>query len=202
MGHYISAIVGKAPINEAKAIERGLPVIFEGEFVIVPVSWDIIIKLARDDEPADGEATNIFNTHVPHMLARELGMVSYALIATDHFGGVGEQNAWYCGTNSKELRDVPINEALRALGVTRTPPYIEPPARERGPGLWGKLRSWWEGRPYMSPRERSNMYPKVDEFDTINLGQYRSIEHSDFWTEDKRGQRVGKILVGDKRLMD
>ncbi|MBL7950957.1 MAG: hypothetical protein JNM62_04500 [Flavobacteriales bacterium] len=200
MGHHISAIVGKAPINEAKAIERGLPVIFEDAFVIVPVPWELIVKLARDDEPAGDAATDIFNTHVPHLLAREMGLTSYALIATDYFGGVGEQNAWYCAADGKELRDVSINEALRALGVPRTPRFMEPTERE--PGLLGKLRSWWEGRPYMSPHERSNRYPTKDEFDTINLGRYRHMDDSGLWMEERRGQRVGNILVGDRRMMN
>lgn len=202
MGHHISAIVGKAPINEAKAIERGLPVIFEGAFVIIPVQWELIVALSRDDEPAGDAATDIFNTHVPHMLAREMGLTSYALIATDYFGGVGEQNAWYCAPDGKELRDVSINEALRALGVQRTPSFIEPSANERGPGVLGKLRSWWEGRPYPGPRERSNMYPQTDEFDTLRLGNYRSMEDARFWVPESVGQRVGNILVGDRRIMD
>lgn len=201
MGHSISAIIAQAPINEAKAIERGLPVIFEGAFVIVPIPWELLVELSHDDEPADDAATNIFNTHVPHLLARELGMASYALIETDYFGGVGQQNATFHGADGQEVRDITINDALRSLGVQRTPPYIEAPEKESGPWLFAMLRSWWEGRPYISPRERSNRYPTKDEVDTIHLDQYRGIEDSRFWVEGKSGQRVGNILVGDRRIM-
>jgi hypothetical protein len=201
MGHSISAIIAQAPINEPKAIERGLPVIFERAFVIVPIPWELLVELSRDDEPADDAATNIFNTHVPHLLARELGMAAYALIQTDYFGGVGEQNASLHATNGQAIRDITINTALRMLGVQRTPPYREDQVSDRRGGLLGKVRSWWAGRQSISSSQRSNMYPIKDEFDTLNLGEYRSMEDGRFWADGKAGQRVGNMLVGDRRIL-
>ncbi len=202
MGHKITAIIAQAPINEASAIARGLPVIYEGNYVIIPVPVELIWKLAGDDEPADGAATTIFNTQVPHQLAKELYMASYALIETDYFGGVGEQNASFHGADGSVLRDVSLNEALRALGVQRKPCYIDPPAKAPKPSLFDRIRSWWEMRPYISKAERSNMYPENDEFDMINLGSYRQMVDARFWAEGKSGQRIGNILVGDRRIMD
>ncbi|GEM_PF-3137306 len=201
MGHSITAIIAQAPINEVKAIERGLPVIFEGAFVIVPVPWELLVELSNDDEPADGAATTLFNTHVPHLLARELGMAAYALIQTDYFGGVGEQNATYHGTAGQEIRDITINTALRMLGVQRTPPYHEDQVSDRTGGLLAKVRSWWAGRSSIGSDQLSNMYPAKDEFDTLNLGEYRSMEDGRFWAEGKAGQRLGNILVGDRRIL-
>lgn len=201
VGHSITAIVAPAPINEAVAIRHGLPVIFEGAFVIVPLPLAYIWELAPDEDHGD-EPTGLFNSKVPRHLARELGMASYALIETDYFGGVGDQRACYHGADGRDLKDVYINEALRALGVQRTPAYIEPSTQERGPGLLDRLRSWWEMRPYKSPRERSNMYPEVDEFDTLHLSDYRSMVDSRFWAKESTGQRVGNILVGDRRVLD
>jgi len=201
MGHSITAIVAPAPINEAVAIRHGLPVIFEGAFVIVPLPLAYIWELAPDEDHGD-EPTGLFNTIVPHQLARELGMASYALIETDYFGGVGSQRACYHGADGRALKDVSINEALRALGVQRTPAYIRPPVKERSPGLLDRFKSWWEMRPYKSPHERSNMYPEVDEFDTLHLSDYRSMEDDRFWETGRTGQRVGNILVGDRRVLD
>lgn len=201
MGHSFSAIIAQGPINEAKAIERGLPVIFEGAFVIVPIPWELLVELSHDDEPADDAATNIFNTHVPHLLARELGMASYALIETDYFGGVGQQNATFHGTDGQAIRDITINTALRMLGVQRTPPYREEQLSDRTGDLLAKVRSWWAGRSSISSSQRSNMYPIKDEFDTLNLGEYRSMEDGRFWADGKAGQRVGNILVGDRGIL-
>ncbi len=199
MGHLLNAIIARGPIAEAKAVERGLPVIFEGDFVIVPIHWDVLMELSRDDEPADGSAMNMFNTHVPHLLASELGMDPYVLIETCYHGGIGEQHASFHRADGYELRNVSINTALRALGVNRTPPYQDPLPKEAGPDLWDRLENWWKGRRYMSPRERSNLYPVMDEFDTLGLGRYRSMDSSEFWEEGKSGQRIGNILVGDRR---
>lgn len=202
MAHFITAIIAQAPINEATAIALGLPVIYEGNYVIIPVPVELIWKLAGDDEPADDAATTIFNTSVSHQLANELGMVSYALIETDYFGGVGEQNASFHGADGSVLRDVSINEALRALGVQRKPCYTVLPSKAPKPGLFDRIRSWWEMRPIISKAERSNMYPEKDEFDMINLGDYRQMEDARFWIEGQSGQRIGNILVGDRRIIN
>lgn len=45
------------------------------------------------------------------------------------------------------------------------------------------------------------MNPINDEFDTLNLGEYRSMEDGRFWADGKAGQRVGNILVGDRRIL-
>ena len=201
MGHSISAIIAQGPINEVKAIERGLPVIFEGAFVIIPIPWELLVELSNDDEPADGAATNLFNTHVPHLLARELGMAAYALIQTDYFGGVGEQNAMFHGADGQAIRDITINTALRMLGVPRTPPYREEQLSDRTGDFLAKVRSWWAGRSSISSSQRSNMDPINDEFDTLNLGEYRSMEDGRFWADGKAGQRLGNILVGDRRIL-
>jgi hypothetical protein len=200
MGHSITAIVARAPINEAVAKSHGLPVIFEDAFVIVPLPIEYIWELGPDEDHGD-EPTGLFNSQVPHQLARELGMASYAFIETNYFGGVGEQRACYRGADGKHLEDVTINEALRALGVQRTPAYIEPPLNERRPNLLDRMRSWWEMRPHRGASERSNLYPQLDEFDTLGLGNYRSMEDSRFWVEERSGQRVANILVGDRRVL-
>ena len=76
-------------------------------------------------------------------------------------------------------------------------PFDQPFQEMITEGAWGTVWS----RPGISPRERSNRYPTKDEFDTIHLDQYRGIEDSRFWVEGKSGQRVGNILVGDRRIM-
>ncbi|MBK9513901.1 MAG: hypothetical protein IPO05_09820 [Flavobacteriales bacterium] len=120
MGHLLNAIIARGPIAEAKAVERGLPVIFEGDFVIVPIHWDVLMELSRDDEPADGSAMNMFNTHVPHLLASELGMDPYVLIETCYHGGIGEQHASSPGrmdTNCATYRS--IQHCARSASIGR-----------------------------------------------------------------------------------
>lgn len=168
--------------------------------MIVPLPIEYIWELAPDEDHGD-EPTGLFNSQAPHRLAQELGMSAYALIETDYFGGVGEQRAYFQGADGAPLKEVSINEALRALGVGRTPAYELPPLEEPPPSLLDRLRSWWQMRPYRPPYERRNMYPKVDEFDTLHLGEYRSMVDSRFWAAGKSGQRVDNILVGDRRVL-
>ncbi|MBX2974152.1 MAG: hypothetical protein KF797_13730 [Flavobacteriales bacterium] len=196
MGHSITAIVAPAPINEAAATKHGLPVIFEGAYAIVPLPIEYIWELAPDEDHGD-EPTGLFNSQAPHQLARELGMAVYALIETDYFGGVGDQRASYHGADGKDLRDVSINVALHKLGVERTMAYAEPTPKAAPHGWLARLRSRWAKAEPIAHRELS----ELDEFDSLNLSDYRSMEDSRFWKEGMQGQRVGNILVGDRRVL-
>lgn len=196
MAHSITAIVAAAPINEAAAIKHGLPVIHEGAFVMVPLPIEYIWELAPDEDHGD-EPTGLFNSQAPHRLASELEMKAYALIETDYFGGVGDQRASYHNAEGAELRDVSINEALKELGVTRSKAYVEPTPRAAPHGWWARLRSRWVKSDPAVPGKLT----ELDEFDSINLSEYRSMEDFRFWKAGMQGQRVGNILVGDRRVL-
>ena len=122
MAHFISAIVGKLPIDKTKAKAYDLPVFEEGDFVIVglyPSHTDYWSEKLGFDH-GDSEEL-LMDMPCVHFFAEELGLSQFAIIFTDYFGGVGEQGAvvYEDGKRLSVKKTHPINWALNRLGVKR-----------------------------------------------------------------------------------
>ena len=73
-----------------------------------------IDKLDIED---DQDNDIILNCRLTHYFCKELGINHYAIIETDYFGGIGDQNANVYKNDKKQKSSVSINEALEDLGV-------------------------------------------------------------------------------------
>ena len=123
MGHHISAIIGKAPINKEKADEYDLPYFVENSFVIVALEashidfWDK--KLGYGYE----KMSKLFmDSKCTHFFAQEIGLSNFAIIFTDYFGGSGSQSATVYNSGKQILPPTEngVNKALRKIGVERS----------------------------------------------------------------------------------
>ena len=122
MGHQISALIAKAPIDTEAARQFDLPVIIQNDFAIVGLDaahsdhWSEELGLENTDF-----SEMILDRPVTHEFALRLGMERYALIETDYFGGAGEQcAAVYHGSTIEMAATMGgINAALKLLGVKR-----------------------------------------------------------------------------------
>ena len=132
MGHDICALIVTEPFDERAARDwdvAGLPLGHHLRLVHVSTSYTAYwqarrAETARLDVPADFPAVFPREGVVASLAAALAGPTragrepSFALVATDYFGGAGEQ--WACayvdGRRVSDVRD--INAALRVLGVT------------------------------------------------------------------------------------
>lgn len=122
MGHRISAIIGKSPVNIEVARKYDLPIFTEDEFVIVALDpshadfWDE--KLGFNYER---KSEILMDTACTHHLVNELGLSKFAIIFTDYFGGAGEQEAavYENGVQIMPPTKDGINRALKMLGVQK-----------------------------------------------------------------------------------
>lgn len=128
MGHSITAMVARLPVDLAAAEQLGLHVIQRpGGFVVLPLWAELVDRWA---ERLGGEG---FRSERPLLDALVLERVAkrvlgpealYAIVETDYFGGAGDQAAVvYRGSRQvmapRVARIGPINAALRRLGVER-----------------------------------------------------------------------------------
>ena len=115
MGFNFDAIIGKKPIKEDQAKVMGLPIIYEAGYAIIPLI-DLNVEhysLDRDiDDEYFGDEIQFDYTSV-HCMAKDLGLTDYVLarLSYDYFWGT------YYKNGVKELHEVHINDALRALGA-------------------------------------------------------------------------------------
>jgi hypothetical protein len=199
MGHVLDAIVARSPINEERAIQIGLALIYEKEYVILPTPYDLWSALSGIGWKSGDD---IFNLDTPHVLAKELGMTNYVLIRTDYDGGRGYQEASYHAADGRELKNIMINMALRELGVERIPRRRKVVAVSP----WIFFERWWRkliGQPgYFQVVIDPNWDCDVDEFDMINLGKHRISESPEYWDDAKAGQRIGNVVMGWRSLWD
>ncbi|WP_125461708.1 MULTISPECIES: hypothetical protein [Rhodomicrobium] len=122
MGHQISALIARAPIDAEAARQFDLPVIIENDFAIVGLDATHSDHWSKELGLENTELSEmVLDRPVTHEFARRLGMERYALIETDYFGGAGEQcAAVYCGlTIAMPATPDGINAALKLLGVKR-----------------------------------------------------------------------------------
>ena len=92
MGHRITAIVGKRPIDEKRAHTYDLPFFYEGEFVIVALDASHNDYWAEKFGLGYVEVSSVFlDTKCTHQLASKLGLNCFTVINTDYFGGTGTQ---------------------------------------------------------------------------------------------------------------
>jgi hypothetical protein len=122
MGHCISALIGKVPIDKNKAAQYDLPFFEKNGFVIVALDpshadfWDE--KLGYGYEKV---SEILMDTKCTHFLAKEIGLTEFAIIHTEYFGGVGEQFAasYQSETQTLAPSEDGINKALKRIGVKR-----------------------------------------------------------------------------------
>jgi hypothetical protein len=122
MGHNISALIAKAPIDVDAAKRFDLPVFVRNGFAIVALHpehcdhWTAALGL-----PNDSFSKMLLDCPVTREFAKALGMTRYALIETDYAGGLGTQLAAVYQGSQLEMAPTPdgINAALRMIGVTR-----------------------------------------------------------------------------------
>lgn len=122
MGHYITALIGKGPINKEVAEKYDLPTFDENGFVIValhPTHADYWDEKLGYGYKARSEI--IMDTECTHFFAKELGFKKFAIINTDYFGGVGEQIATVYHKAEQIMMPTKdgINEALKLIGVKK-----------------------------------------------------------------------------------
>jgi hypothetical protein len=122
MGHHITALIGKAPVNKESAEKYDLPLFEENGFVIVALCrthtdyWDEKLGYGYKKK-----SEIIMDTECTHFFAKELGLTKFAIINTDYFGGIGEQIAAVYENAEQILPPTKdgINSALKTLGVKK-----------------------------------------------------------------------------------
>src|SRR5262245_29265409 len=118
MGHHISALVAKAPIDLAAARRFDLPVFMQNGFAIVALHpehcdhWTAALALTNDSF-----SKILLDCSTTREFAKALGMTRYALIETDYSGGLGSQLATVYQGPQLEMAATPdgINAALRLI---------------------------------------------------------------------------------------
>ena len=117
MGHYIDAIVGHKPINENKAKELGLALIYESEFVIIPLIEENIYHFEIEngiDSENFGDEIN-FDCTTTLIIAEHLELKEYIIMTLSNPDFLG---SYYKGKN-KIHHELNINLALNYLGVPK-----------------------------------------------------------------------------------
>jgi hypothetical protein len=123
MGHHISAIIAKLPVDLAAAAQFDLPVYIECGFAIIALDpehadyWQQSLHILDSQDSAI-----ILDCAVTHYFARHIGLSRYTIIETDYAGGAGTQAAVVY--ENQEIIMPPthggINAALALLGVQRS----------------------------------------------------------------------------------
>ncbi len=132
MGHQITAILLKGPYDPALALEHDL--------WAVPMKYDLTLFWTHlfhaeywqhrlgitgflDVPPVVKEDMGMFPDHrvIAHLMARITATQEplFAVIATDYFGGVGDQGAALYRGETLIPGSVSINAALQGLGVVK-----------------------------------------------------------------------------------
>ena len=124
MGHHISAVICKLPVDIDQAAKLDLPVFSQDGFAIIAMNCthsDLWAEKLGVGHVAYSDM--IFDRAITLKFASMLGIETFALIETDYFGGFGEQFATVY-ERDKRVFDVTsdgINQALRLVGVERAP---------------------------------------------------------------------------------
>ncbi|MES2556318.1 MAG: hypothetical protein V4604_09225 [Bacteroidota bacterium] len=160
MGHHICAIIGKQESANIDIIKKyQLAAAFENNYVIIILKMDSIfywsdqLNLSFDSESEDID----WACPLVFFFAQEIGFEEYAIIQTNYFGGMGSQCASLYRNGNCILKEVDINETLKALGVT--------------------------------------VQTKTDEFEEINLDDYRASEYY-YWTENNLAEDQDNMIPG------
>lgn len=154
MGHAITAIITKNPIDENKAKELDLACFHEKNVTIIGLDtchsefWAKQFGIYDDSSDFFGYPAGVF-VNSTLKLAEAIGISKFALITTDYFGGIGVQAGRVFINNKEVILDGYNSDDALFKGVTinATLKYI------------GVKKSLFK-----------------DEFDTINLSKYRSFD--------------------------
>jgi hypothetical protein len=123
MGHQISAIITKLPIDMDAAAPFDLPVFIENGFAIIaldPEHVDYWQKQLHIPDTYDEEI--VLDCAITHYFAKHLGVSQYAIIETNYSGGTGTQVAvvYHHQQVIMPTTQGGINAALVVLGVQRS----------------------------------------------------------------------------------
>lgn len=117
MGHCIHAIIGHEPVNKEQAKELGLALIFESDFVIVPLIEDNIYhyEVENNIDSLDFGDDVIWDCTVTVLFAKLLGFKKHVIATLSNPDFLG---SYYEG-NQKIANEININSALGLLGVPK-----------------------------------------------------------------------------------
>lgn len=115
MGYNLNALIGLSTVDIDMAKKLGLPMIFENNFVIIPLIEDNLIhyEIENDIDCADYSDELSFDTSTVALFADLLQLSKYVVTCID---GSFPYSSLYSGSD-KILHEVHINEALEFLGV-------------------------------------------------------------------------------------
>jgi hypothetical protein len=115
MGYYLDAIIGPKPVNIEVAKSLGLPLIFEGDYVIIPLIESNIYhyEIENNIDAEDWSENVSWDRSTIGIFAKLLGFPSYVIssLRDDYF------YACYYKNGLKKAHDIQLNEALKLLGV-------------------------------------------------------------------------------------
>lgn len=122
MGHHISALICRLPIDTDSANEFDLPVFTESGFAIIALDpyhsdyWSE--KLGVEHQYF---SDMLFDNLITREFAKALKIEKYALINTEYFGGNGTQFATIYENNERifKVTEGGVNQALALIGVMR-----------------------------------------------------------------------------------
>lgn len=124
MGHKITALITKLPIDEERAIEYDVPVFKENGYAIIGLFTDHSDywenKLEFIEERGSSNEI-ILDRMITHYIANKICKGQYALIQTNYFGGLGVQHAgvFYDNKAIVPIEESAINRCLAFIGVRK-----------------------------------------------------------------------------------
>lgn len=175
MGHHLHAFVGRPEVVARLAIvfpDLRLLAVPQG-LVLAPIPEQLIPYV--DDDPGGPGACRVLTAWMADAAAAASRGAVLGWLESDFFGGMG-------GTETALWRDGAwedpgsANDLLRTLGVVRAPPPPEP-------GWAAALARWME-----PPRP-------MDEWDTVNLGAWRSSDRA--WAAAKPVVGLRGVVPGE-----
>ena len=118
MGHCIDAIIAKQPVNETEAKKLGLALIYEAEYVIVPLVEENIyhFQIENNIDSVDFGEEIRWDCTTVNIIAKLLGFEKYVIASLEHWHFLGSNYE----NEEKRTHEVDINTALLLLGVPKT----------------------------------------------------------------------------------
>lgn len=115
--HDFDALVGHKPVHEAKAKELGLTLIYESDFVIIPIIEEHVYHYEIENNLGSTDyGEDIFwDTSTIAVFAKLLGFERYVIMALDTPDFLGS----YYENGQKMVHEAHINTALQGLGVPK-----------------------------------------------------------------------------------
>ncbi|WP_103072161.1 hypothetical protein [Aquimarina sediminis] len=155
MGHHIEALITRQKPDKEKLLYLDIPLFTEGEFNIIPLDICHTIYWGKKWNVYDeyGEhfgGVNLICIQTIERIAKELGISDFTIIGTDYHGGIGNQAAIvYKKSKQAKIIGTQLDNKFGLKGVD-----INSALRAIG----------------------VTKQKGIDEFDTINLSNYRNFD--------------------------